>query len=191
MIPRFIISARLRSAFKACVTGGFIFVGANIYLGSERFYEEIFMPTLRYIDPEKIHDLSIQMAKHGLVPQMKSVDDPILHSTVWNREFKNPIGLAAGFDKNGEAIDGLSKFGFGFIEIGIFISIVQKCLIFILHKGTITPKPQSGNEKPRLFRLTEDRAIINRYGFNNDGYEAVRARLIDYRQRTNANKDSK
>ncbi|CAF0745266.1 unnamed protein product [Rotaria sp. Silwood1] len=174
MLPRLFISARLRSALKACVAGGFIFVGANIYFGSERFYDEIFMPTLRYIDPEKIHHLSIQMAKHGLVPQMKSVDDPILHSTVWNREFKNPIGLAAGFDKNGEAIDGLSKFGFGFIEI-----------------GTITPKPQSGNEKPRLFRLTEDRAIINRYGFNNDGYEAVRARLIDYRQRTNASKDSK
>lgn len=98
----------------------------------------------------------------------------VQHTKVWNRDFKNPIGLAAGFDKNGEAIDGLSKFGFGFIEI-----------------GTITPKPQQGNEKPRVFRLTEDRAVINRYGFNNDGYEAVRARLIEYRQHQNSKNESK
>ncbi|UJR33104.1 hypothetical protein I4U23_020561 [Adineta vaga] len=173
MVPRIIISARLRSALKACVGGCFIFVGANIYFGSERFYEQFVMPTLRWIDPETVHRLSIQMAKYGLVPRMKSVDDPILHSTVWNRQFKNPIGLAAGFDKNGEAIDGLIKFGFGFIEI------VKN---YFLYLGTITPKAQPGNEKPRVFRLTEDRAIINRYGFNNDGYETVRARLIEYRQ---------
>ncbi|CAF0766163.1 unnamed protein product [Adineta steineri] len=174
MVPRIIISPRLRSAFKACIAGGFVFVGANIYFGSERFYEDIIMPTLRFIDPETVHRLSIQMAKHGFVPRMKSIDDPILHTTVWNHEFKNPIGLAAGFDKNGEAIDGLTKFGFGFIEI-----------------GTITPKPQPGNEKPRVFRLTEDRAVINRYGFNNDGYEAVRARLIDYRQHSDTSKNTK
>ncbi|CAM4749179.1 unnamed protein product [Rotaria magnacalcarata] len=172
MVPRFFVSARLRSSLKGCFAGCFVFVGANIYFGSERFYEEYIMPTLRYIDAEKVHNLSIQMAKYGFVPRMKSIDEPILHSTVWNRQFKNPIGLAAGFDKNGEAIDGLGKFGFGFIEI-----------------GTITPQPQPGNEKPRVFRLTEDRAVINRYGFNNDGYEAVRARLIDYRQRNSANKD--
>ncbi|CAF0938216.1 unnamed protein product [Adineta ricciae] len=174
MVPRIIITPRLRSAFKACVGGSFVFVGANLLMGSERFYEEVVMPTLRWIDPETVHRFSIQMAKFGLVPRMKTIDDPILHSTVWNRRFKNPIGLAAGFDKNGEAIDGLTKFGFGFIEI-----------------GTVTPKPQAGNEKPRVFRLTEDRAVINRYGFNNDGYEAVRARLIDYRQRTKANNDRK
>jgi hypothetical protein len=70
--------ARLRGALKACVAGGFIFVGANIYLGSERFYEEFVMPTLRYIDAETVHRLSIQMAKYGLVPRMKSIDNPIL-----------------------------------------------------------------------------------------------------------------
>ena len=70
--------ARLRSAFKAVVAGGFVFVGANILFGSERFYEEIVMPTLRYIDPETIHHLSIQMVKYGIVPRMKSIDDPIL-----------------------------------------------------------------------------------------------------------------
>jgi hypothetical protein len=74
----YIIQARLRGAFKACIAGGFIFIGANIYFGSERFYEEIFMPTLRYIDPETVHYLSIQMAKYGLVPRIKSIDDPIL-----------------------------------------------------------------------------------------------------------------
>jgi len=70
--------ARTRSVFKAWIAGGFVFVGANIYFGSERFYDEILMPTLRYIDPETIHRLSVQMAKYGLVPRMKPVDDPIL-----------------------------------------------------------------------------------------------------------------
>lgn len=97
MVPRLIISvrrifykktsfiwwyyfcqARLRSSFKACVAGGFIFFGANIYFGSERFYEEVIMPTLRYFDPEAVHRYSIQLAKHGLVPQMKLFNDPIL-----------------------------------------------------------------------------------------------------------------
>jgi dihydroorotate dehydrogenase len=88
---------------------------------------------------------------------------------VWNRQFKNPIGLAAGFDKNGEAMDGLTKFGFGFIEIGMRVSfsLCEYCLsrteISLYRSGTITPKPQPGNEKPRVFRLTEDRAIINRF----------------------------
>ena len=70
--------ARLRSALKACFAGGFVFIGANIYFGSERFYKEIIMPTLRYIDPEVVHRLSIRMIKYGFVPRMKSIDDPIL-----------------------------------------------------------------------------------------------------------------
>jgi hypothetical protein len=70
----------MRGALKACVTGGFVFLGANIYFGSERFYEEVLMPTLRYIDPETVHRWSIFMAKHGLVPRIKSVDDSTLVS---------------------------------------------------------------------------------------------------------------
>ncbi|XP_011500179.1 PREDICTED: dihydroorotate dehydrogenase (quinone), mitochondrial, partial [Ceratosolen solmsi marchali] len=83
-------------------------------------------------------------------------------SKLWGLQFENPLGMAAGFDKHGEAIKGLHKMGFGFVEI-----------------GSVTPKPQSGNPKPRVFRLTEDRAIINRYGFNSDGHEVVHSRLQD------------
>lgn len=72
------LQARLRGALKACVAGSFVFVGANLYFGSERFYEEVVMPGLRLIDPETVHRWSIQLAKSGLVPRMKSVDDPIL-----------------------------------------------------------------------------------------------------------------
>ena len=72
------LQARLRSALKACMAGGVIFVGANIYYGSERFYEEVVMPTLRFVDPETVHRLSIQMAKIGFVPRSKLVEDPVL-----------------------------------------------------------------------------------------------------------------
>lgn len=74
----FFCQARLRSALKGCFAGCFVFVGANIYFGSERFYDEYVMPTLRYIDAEKVHQYSIQLAKNGIVPRMKLVDDPIL-----------------------------------------------------------------------------------------------------------------
>lgn len=72
------IQERLRGALKACAAGGVLFIGANIYLGSERFYEDIVMPTLRYVDPETVHRWSVQLAKYGIVPRMKQVDDPIL-----------------------------------------------------------------------------------------------------------------
>ncbi|CAF1596711.1 unnamed protein product, partial [Didymodactylos carnosus] len=143
-MKRFRLSPKLRGALKTWTGGGLIFVGMNIYWGSERFYENVLMPFFRLFDAENVHRLSILLTKYNLVPQMKRVDDPILHTKLWNHEFKTPIGLAAGFDKNGEAIEGLSKFGFGFIEI-----------------GTVTPKAQYGNEKPRVFRLVEDRAVIN------------------------------
>ena len=88
------------------------------------------------------------------------VDDPVLATEVCGLKFGNPIGLAAGFDKNAVAVDALGRLGFGFVEI-----------------GTATPKPQTGNRKPRLFRLSEDRAIVNRLGFNNDGLQAIGRRL--------------
>ena len=74
----YFLQARLRSALKACAAGSLVFIGANIYFGSERFYEEVLMPTLRYVDAETIHRWSIQMAKYGLVPRMKAVDEPLL-----------------------------------------------------------------------------------------------------------------
>ena len=97
-------------------------------------------------------------------------DDPILQTTVFNMRFTNPVGLAAGFDKNGECIDGLFDCGFAFVEI-----------------GSVTPLSQPGNPRPRVFRLTEDRAIINRYGFNSDGADTVKQRLT---QRQNQQRNS-
>jgi dihydroorotate dehydrogenase len=96
----------------------------------------------------------------ALINSKCTLSDKKLERTLFGINFKNPIGLAAGFDKNATMVDELSTFGFGFIEI-----------------GTVTPKPQSGNPKPRLFRLKEDGALINRMGFNNDGVEVIANRL--------------
>lgn len=93
--------------------------------------------------------------------------DPFLHQQLWGRDFPNPIGLAAGFDKNAEMFQAMLNVGFGFLEV-----------------GTVTPKPQIGNDKPRLFRLVEDQAVINRLGFNNQGQEAAYQRLSKNRAKT-------
>ncbi|KZC97017.1 quinone-dependent dihydroorotate dehydrogenase [Oceanibaculum pacificum] len=118
------------------------------------------LPLLRLLPPETAHDATIRLLAAGLVPSGHMEDDPALASEVWGRQFANPVGLAAGFDKNAEAFRAILRLGFGFTEV-----------------GTVTPHPQAGNPKPRLFRLSEDRAVINRMGFNNQGLEAVRSRL--------------
>mgnify|MGYP002526260396 CR=1 FL=1 len=118
-------------------------------------------PLLKFIDPETAHGLAIFALKRGLVPSGGGKDDPRLRQQLWGRDFANPVGLAAGFDKNGEVTDPMLAQGFGFVEA-----------------GTITPKPQPGNPRPRLFRLVGERAIINRLGFNGDGMEAVRRNLL-------------
>ncbi len=106
------------------------------------------------LPPEAAHRAAIAWLSHpALVPPQTLKDDPI---TLWGITFKNRIGMAAGFDKNGEAVAGLARLGFGHIEV-----------------GTVTPLPQPGNARPRVFRLPEDQAIINRYGFNSAGAEAV------------------
>ncbi|XP_062621465.1 dihydroorotate dehydrogenase (quinone), mitochondrial-like isoform X2 [Saccostrea cucullata] len=140
------------------------FAGYSIYEGNEKFYREILMPlTHKCFDAETAHRLGVLAAKYNIVPRkQKKPDSPILSSVVFGREFSNPVGLAAGFDKDGEGVRGLKKLGFGFIEI-----------------GSVTPKPQPGNPKPRVFRLTEDGAVINRYGFNSEGHQAVYNRLKD------------
>ncbi|MCG2664147.1 quinone-dependent dihydroorotate dehydrogenase [Brevundimonas sp.] len=114
---------------------------------------------LRRLDPETAHQVAIKGLALAPLPA-PAADDPILHTTLAGLALPNPVGLAAGLDKNGEALRGLSRLGFGFVEC-----------------GSVTPRPQPGNPKPRLFRLTEDRAIINRMGFNNEGLEAFAARL--------------
>lgn len=124
------------------------------------FYN-IARPLLFALAPEASHSLTIRALKAGLsrfAPAPR--DSEILSSSVWGLQFSNPVGIAAGFDKNVEVPRALLRLGFGFAEV-----------------GTITPLPQLGNPSPRLFRLIEDRAIINRLGFNNRGLEAAAARL--------------
>lgn len=114
---------------------------------------------LRWMDAETAHELAIRAIQVLPLPAPVA-DDPVLATAVGPLELPNPVGLAAGLDKNGVALRGLSRLGFGFVEC-----------------GSVTPRPQPGNPKPRLFRLSEDRAIINRMGFNNAGLEAFADRL--------------
>lgn len=115
-------------------------------------------PLLRGLDPENAHRLAIRALPFA--PRLASTDPSILAQRLWGLDFPSPVGLAAGFDKHAEAPDALLDQGFGFVEI-----------------GTVTPLPQAGNPRPRLFRLDADRAAINRMGFNSEGLDAVKARL--------------
>ena len=117
-------------------------------------------PGIRLLDPELSHSLAVRALASGLVRHSSDAHDPILRCRMWDRDIPNPIGLAAGFDKHCEAPDGCFALGFGLVEI-----------------GTVTPRPQPGNPRPRLFRLTEDDAVINRNGFNSQGLEVFRRRL--------------
>jgi len=118
------------------------------------------LPLLRGVDPEAAHGLALTALRRGLAGRSRTHDDPALAVHALGLTFRNPIGLAAGFDKNAVAVRGLARLGFGFLEV-----------------GTLTPRPQQGNERPRIFRLDEDRAVINRLGFNNHGLDACLARL--------------
>jgi dihydroorotate dehydrogenase len=122
-------------------------------------------PLIRMSEPERAHRLTIRALRTGLLPGTVPSDDPILATRLWDLRFANPIGLAAGFDKNAEVPDAMLALGFGFVEI-----------------GTVTPEPQLGNPRPRLFRLPEDGAVINRMGFNNEGIAAVARRLARRRE---------
>jgi dihydroorotate dehydrogenase len=122
-------------------------------------FDRLSRPFLRALDPEDAHGLAIRMLKIAPLPPMVS-DDRRLAGRVFGLNFKNPIGIAAGFDKNAEVPDALLRLGFGFVEV-----------------GTVTPLPQAGNPRPRLFRLDADCGVINRLGFNSQGADAVLARL--------------
>jgi dihydroorotate dehydrogenase len=122
-------------------------------------FSRLALPALHRLDPETAHGLTISALK--MWPPVKlQPDDPRLAVSAFGLAFPNPLGLAAGFDKNAEIPEQILRLGFGFTEI-----------------GTVTPKPQSGNPKPRLFRLTQDEAVINRFGFNNAGHAAALRRL--------------
>lgn len=118
------------------------------------------LSVLQKFDPETAHGLALRALSAGLVPLPGPVSSPRLGVRLAGLDLPNPIGLAAGFDKNGTAMGPLARAGFGFIEL-----------------GGITPRPQVGNDKPRLWRLSRDRAVINRFGFNNDGAAAMAIRL--------------
>ena len=118
---------------------------------------KIILFIFQFFPPEFSHFITLKFLRLGFLhsPNTKIIkNNSILRQVIWNIEFNNPIGLAAGFDKNAEVIDEMLKLGFGFIEV-----------------GTVTPKPQSGNPKPRLFRLIAKHALINRMGFNNNGVD--------------------
>lgn len=117
-------------------------------------------PIVRRLSAERAHGLAIMALRCGFVAPSSASVDPNLRTTVFGLDFKTPVGLAAGFDKSADAIAPLMKIGLGAVEV-----------------GSVTPKPQSGNPKPRLFRLEEDRAVINRMGFNNDGAGTVEQRI--------------
>ena len=116
------------------------------------------LPLMRMLDPERAHRLALAGMK--LLPARAIVEDERFAVAAFGLKFPNPLGLAAGLDKNAEAVDATFRLGFGFAEI-----------------GTVTPRPQAGNARPRLFRLDADQAVVNRLGFNNDGAEAASARL--------------
>ena len=122
----------------------------------------ILRPYIFSLDPEAAHDLAIKSLKVNFLPKsLFSVkNEELLETNLFNKKLKNPIGLAAGFDKSAEVYNALFKLGFGFVEV-----------------GTITPKRQLGNSKPRIFRLEKDQALINRLGFNNHGSEIVSQRI--------------
>src|SRR5579863_3528682 len=133
---------------------------------------------LRVLPAEPAHDLTIKALELGLGPRAAPEEDPRLATTLAGLALPNPVGLAAGFDKKAEVAAPMLAAGFGFVEC-----------------GTVTPLPQAGNPKPRLFRLAQDRAVINRMGFNNAGLEAFAARLATPRRgvvgaNIGANKDS-
>ncbi len=122
-------------------------------------YQSVLKPLLFQFDPEKAHERAMKLLRLGIL-KVNRFDHPALKQEVFGTVFHNPLGLAAGFDKNAAALEHWHQMGFGFAEI-----------------GTVTAQPQPGNEKPRLFRLPQDEALINRMGFNNDGARAIATRV--------------
>uniref|UniRef100_G3MQA6 Dihydroorotate dehydrogenase (quinone), mitochondrial n=1 Tax=Amblyomma maculatum TaxID=34609 RepID=G3MQA6_AMBMU len=162
-------SARLAYKLKsmAAIVGGASlgFVGLLTVTGHAEFYRRFLMPAVHTVlDAETAHRLGVLMARLRLLRAHREPDPDVLYTEVLGLPLSNPIGLAAGFDKHGEGVLGAQDWGFGFIEV-----------------GSVTPLPQPGNPKPRVFRLSEGLAVINRYGFNSVGHERVWASLHEQR----------
>ncbi|XP_037944934.1 dihydroorotate dehydrogenase (quinone), mitochondrial [Teleopsis dalmanni] len=160
--------SKIKSFVLVTTGAGLFFSGFSIYKGNEKFYTEVIMPVVRHLPAETSHKLAVFACKHNIFRTQNLPDDINLKTTFFDRTISNPIGIAAGFDKHAEAIEGLDKLGFGLIEV-----------------GSVTPEPQPGNSTPRVFRLPKDEAIINRYGFNSDGHKAVFERLRELKNNKN------
>ncbi|XP_044756555.1 dihydroorotate dehydrogenase (quinone), mitochondrial [Coccinella septempunctata] len=156
---------KFKQMAKLCGLGFGVFSAICIYKEDTQFYKKFIMPAVHLLDPEQAHRFSVMINKYRLLPKSKYSDPQSLKVQAFGRIFSNPVGIAAGYDKNAEAILGLKDMGFGFVEI-----------------GSVTPLPQEGNEKPRVFRLKNDKAVINRYGFNSDGHEKVLQRIYELRE---------
>ncbi|XP_037071834.1 dihydroorotate dehydrogenase (quinone)-like [Pollicipes pollicipes] len=154
------LKERLRSLVLLTAGGSLSFYGIGLWSNDARFYRSLVMPAVQRLDPETAHRAAVLAGKYGLVPRDRTPDPCVLRTSLWGLQFSNPIGLAAGFDKHGETCDAMLGAGFGFVEV-----------------GSVTPQPQPGNPRPRVFRLPEDDAVINRYGFNSEGHAAVAERL--------------
>jgi len=166
-MPKYTAAQKVKQFIGMGLTGAIAFSGICIYKQDENFYR-LLMKNLHVIDPENGHKLSIYLLSHRLHPRCRLENSESMKSSVFGKEFSNPVGLAAGFDKHAEAVLGLQDIGFGFVEI-----------------GSVTPLPQDGNPKPRVFRLSEDEGVINRYGFNSDGHEVVHERIKQLRESNN------
>ncbi|KAJ6630922.1 Dihydroorotate dehydrogenase (quinone), mitochondrial [Pseudolycoriella hygida] len=156
---------KLKSTLAVGTGSTAVFVSINIYKNNEQFYNNWLMPFVHLFDPESCHRVAVLACKYRLFPKAKENDPESLSIRLFDRTLRNPLGIAAGFDKHAEAIAGLHAIGFGFVEI-----------------GSVTPLAQDGNPKPRVFRLSEDKAIINRYGFNSDGHDEVLQRIKTLRE---------
>ncbi|KIK60493.1 hypothetical protein GYMLUDRAFT_43813 [Collybiopsis luxurians FD-317 M1] len=157
-VPRSPITTGLYATALVLSTGLF---AVYYFDARSAIHRYVIMPVLRHtLDAETSHQVAVKVLRSGLGPKDPLGDDEKLNFELWGHRISNPVGLAAGFDKDGEAIDGLFDLGFSWVEI-----------------GSITPKPQSGNPKPRVFRLLEDDAVINRYGFPSQGHATVLSRV--------------
>jgi dihydroorotate dehydrogenase len=148
---------RFRQSASACrLAHAIVTLGGNILIG---LFDRLAVPLLRALDPEDAHALTLRALRFAPLPRAMP-DYPRLAVRAFGLSFPNPVGMAAGFDKHAEVADALLQLGFGYVEV-----------------GTVTPLPQAGNSRPRLFRLRADEGVINRFGFNSEGETAVLARL--------------
>ncbi|XP_064436932.1 dihydroorotate dehydrogenase (quinone), mitochondrial isoform X2 [Mirounga angustirostris] len=163
------LKKRAQDAVVILGGGGLLFTSYLTAMGDEHFYTEHLMPAMqRLLDPESAHRLAVRLTSLGLLPRATFQDSDMLEVRVLGHKFRNPVGIAAGFDKHGEAVDGLYKMGFGFVEI-----------------GSVTPKPQEGNPRPRVFRLPEDQAVINSQKYSGNDHEAISPKSLPLAEGSN------